>query len=154
MFILLLDAHGVFLAAVFLFILIGLPGLAVVYFIVRHQSEQQRLKDAELERQRQHQQRLLERQRQEEARKQYLFNKYNNPALVERILSRDIRQGDSKDIVTDALGTPASIDTDVLKTKTKEVWKYRKGNEKRVNQHNIIVKFENSVVVGWEDKNE
>jgi hypothetical protein len=87
-------------------------------------------------------------------RQQYLLAKFGNDQnLVQRVLEHNIQLGDSKEFVLETFGQPVSTDSEILKTKTKEVWKYRKGNETRQDQCNFQVKFENDIVVGWDDKN-
>lgn len=88
-----------------------------------------------------------------EAKTQYLLDKFGDYAIVQRVLERDIQFGDSKEFVLEAFGNPSSVDIDTMKTKTKETWKYKKGNENRKDQYNIQIKFENGYIVGWEDKN-
>ncbi len=82
-----------------------------------------------------------------------LLQQFNDSSIVQRIMLRHLLQGDTTDIVIEMYGTPAIVDHEALKTKTKETWKYLKGNERRKDQFNFQVRFENGRVIGWEDKN-
>lgn len=84
-----------------------------------------------------------------EQRVAYLLEKYGDESIVSSILSGDIWQGQTADQVRDTLGEPIDTDSDVLKTKVKEVWKYRQFG---VNRYGLRVKLENDLVVGWEEK--
>lgn len=84
-----------------------------------------------------------------DSRVAYLREKYGDEALVERILKGDIWQGQTAEQLQDSMGTPIDTDKDVLKTKVKEVWKYRQFG---MNRYGLRVKLENDLVVGWEEK--
>lgn len=84
-----------------------------------------------------------------EHRVMYLREKYKDETLVDRILSGEFWQGQTAEQLRDTLGTPLDTDSDVLKTKIKEVWKYRQFG---VNRYGLRIKLENDVVVGWEEK--
>lgn len=80
---------------------------------------------------------------------QYLHEKYKNPDVVKGILNSEFWQGQTAEQLEDSLGAPAAIDRQVLKTKRKEVWKYR---EVRKGQFGLKVTLENHKVVGWENR--
>ena len=58
-------------------------------------------------------------------------------------------QGQTEEQLLDSLGKPKDIDQKVLKTKTKEIWKY---NETGKNRYALKITLENGKVVGWDQK--
>jgi hypothetical protein len=86
---------------------------------------------------------------QEKARRERLMKKYRDAELVDRLMKKMIWQGQSEEQVIDSLGKPLDIDQKVLKTKTKEVWKYHKTGKGR---YSLRVTLENGEVVGWDKK--
>ena len=80
----------------------------------------------------------------------YLKQKYNNDAeIVDAILNGQFWKGQSAEQLRDSLGSPSAIDRQVLKTKTKEVWKY---NEIKKDQYALRIMLEKDEVVGWDQK--
>lgn len=84
-----------------------------------------------------------------EHRVAYLREKYKDESIVDRILNENVWQGQTAEQLRDTLGSPLDTDSDVLKTKVKQVWKYRQFG---VNRYGLRVKLENDVVIGWEEK--
>jgi len=84
-----------------------------------------------------------------EARRAALLAKYDDPKLVEMIMRRMFWQGQTQEQLLDSLGRPADIDEKVLKTKTKEIWKY---NQTGKNRFGLRITIENGLVVGWDQK--
>lgn len=82
-------------------------------------------------------------------RRDALLKKYGDAALVEKIMRRMFWQGQTQEQLLDSLGRPLDIDERVLKTKTKETWKY---NRQGKNRFALRVILENGVVVGWDQK--
>jgi hypothetical protein len=82
-------------------------------------------------------------------RREALLAKYGDAELVHRILTRMFWQGQTEEQLLDSLGSPLGIDTKVLKTKTKEIWKY---NELGKNRYGLKITLEDGLVVGWEQK--
>ncbi|HIF9099889.1 TPA: DUF2845 domain-containing protein [Photobacterium damselae] len=82
-------------------------------------------------------------------RRAYLMNKYRDHALVEKLMQKTFWQGQTEDQLFDSLGKPCDIDQKVLKTKTKEVWKYNKTGKSR---YSLRVIVENGIVIGWDKK--
>ena len=66
----------------------------------------------------------------------YLRNKYHDGEAVQRILRKEIWQGETAEQLRDSIGSPAEADDAVLKTKKKEVWKY---GQTGVNRFNLRV---------------
>lgn len=85
-----------------------------------------------------------------ESRRERLMTQFGDGAVVERILEKNVEQGDTPEFVREALGRPNAVDQEVLKEKSREVWKYKKGDERRADQYNVQIKFEDGKVVGWE----
>ena len=78
-----------------------------------------------------------------------LMAKYGDAAIVERLMRKEIWQGQTAQQVTDAIGQPKAVDHQVLKTKEKEIWKYQPSGK---NRYDLRVIIENGVVVGWDKK--
>ena len=78
-----------------------------------------------------------------------LKNKYNDDKIVEMIMEKTIWQGQTLEQLEDSLGRPVDIDTKVLKTKTKEIWKY---DHRGGNRYGLRITLENGEVVGWDQK--
>ena len=78
-----------------------------------------------------------------------LYRKYNDEELVKKIMKRTLWQGQTAEQVIDALGKPKDIDQKVLKTKTKEVWKYFPSGSRR---YGLKITLDNGEVVGWDEK--
>ena len=77
------------------------------------------------------------------------MKKYRNTTLVDKIMQGMFWQGQPASQLIDSLGKPLDIDQKVLKTKTKEVWKY---NETGKNRYALKITLENGEVVGWDKK--
>lgn len=78
------------------------------------------------------------------------MKKYNNEEIVDLIMSKSFWQGQTEEQLIDSLGKPLDIDQKVLKTKTKETWKY---DQTAKNRYDLKVILENGLVVGWDQKN-
>jgi hypothetical protein len=84
-----------------------------------------------------------------EKRLEYLRGKYGDEATVQRILQRNFWEGQTSAQLLDALGSPASIDKKLLKTKTREVWKY---NHRGANRYGLRITLDENLVSGWDQK--
>lgn len=82
-------------------------------------------------------------------RREALLAKYGDAELVDRIMRRMFWQGQSQEQLVDSLGRPLDIDERVLKTKTKETWKYNRTGK---NRFGLRIILENGIVVGWDQK--
>ncbi|MDD2660259.1 MAG: hypothetical protein PHY54_11375 [Methylococcales bacterium] len=82
-------------------------------------------------------------------RQEALLAKYNNAEVVDLIIKKSIWQSQTSEQLRDSLGQPSEIDRKVMKTKTREVWKYFKTGKRRFA---LRVTLENGVVVGWDKK--
>ena len=60
---------------------------------------------------------------------------------------REVGQGETQEQLLESLGRPEDIDKKVLKTKTKEIWKYRKTAR---NRFGLKVTLDDGIVTGWE----
>jgi hypothetical protein len=74
------------------------------------------------------------------------MEKYGNEKIVNRLMHREIWEGQTAEQLIDSRGRPAQKDSEVLKTKTKDVWKY---NRMGRGQYRLRVIVENEIVVGW-----
>jgi hypothetical protein len=79
----------------------------------------------------------------------YLRAKYKDEVIVQRIINRECWRGETAEQLIDSLGRPADIDHKLLKTKSKEVWKY---GHRGANRYAVRVTLENNVVIGWDVK--
>jgi hypothetical protein len=84
-----------------------------------------------------------------EERVAFLLAKYEDASLVQRIMDRAIWIGQTTEQLTDSLGSPVDVDTTVLKTKTRQVWKY---GHRGANRYALRVRVVDSCVEGWEEK--
>lgn len=83
------------------------------------------------------------------ARRQALMEKYGDKQVVDWIMNHSFWQGQTADQLRDSLGNPVDVDEFVLKTKRKEVWKYRPTGK---NRFGLRITVEDSRVVGWDHK--
>jgi predicted membrane protein len=79
-------------------------------------------------------------------RKESLILKYKDEKLVQRILKKQIWQGQTEGQLLDSIGKPDDVAQNVLKTKVKYTWKYRESGSRRLKVSIII---EDGLVVGW-----
>ena len=82
-------------------------------------------------------------------RRATLLAKYGDPDIVEKIMSRSFWQGQTEEQLNDSLGKPADIESRVMKTKHRQIWKYHPAGK---NRYLLRVTLENGAVVGWEQK--
>ncbi|MFI4893933.1 MAG: DUF2845 domain-containing protein [Phycisphaerales bacterium JB058] len=83
------------------------------------------------------------------ARRNRLMTKYRDKRVVKMIMRKMVWQGQTPEMLVDAIGRPAATDVKVLKTKTKETWKYHRTGRGR---YALRVIVENGEVVGWDKK--
>jgi hypothetical protein len=83
-------------------------------------------------------------------RRKHLVEKYGDPEIARRIMRGVIWQGETREQLIESLGKPPDIDEKVLKTKTKEIWKYRQTAK---NRFGLKVTLDDGVVSAW-DKND
>lgn len=79
-------------------------------------------------------------------RKKKLVEKYGDD-VAKKILDKEVWQGMTSEMLLDSRGKPKSIDQTVMKTKTKETWKYDPMGK---GQYATRIFLENEVVIGWE----
>ncbi|HEY0329894.1 MAG TPA: lysozyme inhibitor LprI family protein [Rhodopseudomonas sp.] len=77
--------------------------------------------------------------------RQSLIAKYGE-GIANRILARQIWQGMTGEQLVDSWGAPADRDHEIMKSKTKETWKYQQYGRNRFRNR---VFLENGMVVGW-----
>ena len=80
----------------------------------------------------------------------YLRGKYANEEVVQKIFQGYFWQGQSEAQLLDALGPPVAVDHKLLKTKTRDVWKYR---HQGGNRFGLRITVEDGYVTGWDQKN-
>lgn len=78
-----------------------------------------------------------------------LLEKYGNKEIVDKIMKHIVWQGQTSAQLNDSLGNPVDIDRKVMRTKTREVWKYDKTGKGR---YALRITIENGIVVGWDKK--
>ena len=78
-----------------------------------------------------------------------LLAKYGDAEIVDRIINKMFWQGQTPAQLVDSIGNPVDVDRKVLKTKTKEVWKY---NETGKGRYALRITVEDGEVVGWDNK--
>jgi hypothetical protein len=82
-------------------------------------------------------------------RREALFAKYGDYEIVNMIMKKMFWQGQTPEQLIDSIGRPVDIDRKIMKTKTKEVWKYNQTGRGRFALRIIL---EDGVVIGWDKK--
>lgn len=80
-------------------------------------------------------------------RRRHLIEKYGDPEIARCIMRGIIWKGETQEQLIESLGNPVDTDQKVLKTKIKEVWKYRRTAR---NRFGLKVTLDDGVVSGWE----
>lgn len=80
-------------------------------------------------------------------RRKHLTEKYGDEEIARRMMRGVIWQGETREQLLESLGKPVDIDEKVLKTKSKEIWKYRKTTR---NRFGLKITLDDGVVVAWE----
>jgi hypothetical protein len=75
--------------------------------------------------------------------------KYQDEEVAQRVFSGFFWQGQTAEQLRDALGDPADIDSKLLKTKKKEVWKY---GHRGGTRYDLRITLDDDRVVGWDQK--
>lgn len=127
--------------------------LALFGYSLLKASRTRKKQRAELERQRQAAQEARrageQKRRAARAMRERLLAKYGDPAVVAQIARHRYWQGQTAEQLRDSLGAPVDTDARTLKTKTKEIWKYR---QLGANRYRLRVTLEDGVVVAWDEK--
>lgn len=105
-------------------------------------------KKRELEEERERIERKREIARKRKARRNALIERYDED-IADKIMAGEIWLDQTPEQLKDSLGEPDDKDIKVLKTKSKEIWKY---DEIGKNRYRKIITIENGLVVGWEMK--
>lgn len=69
--------------------------------------------------------------------------------IATRIVAGEVWLGQNEEQLRESLGDPLDIDEKVMKTKTRQVWKY---DQAGANRFNTRVTLENGLVTGWDKK--
>lgn len=86
---------------------------------------------------------------QKQKRLTYLRAKYNDEDVVQKIYAGHVWQGQSEEELRDSLGKPNAIDNKLLKTMTREIWKYHPSG---INRYRLRITVDNGRVAGWDQK--
>lgn len=78
-----------------------------------------------------------------------LMAKYSDSQIVNKLMQKYFWQGQTSEMLIDSLGQPQAVDSKVLKTKKKEIWKY---NHSGGNRYGLRITLDNDIVVGWDQK--
>jgi hypothetical protein len=82
-------------------------------------------------------------------RKADLLRKYGDANIVEKILSKRIWVGQTKNELLDALGHPFDVDSKLMKTRSREIWKY---NPNGKNRFGLRITLDDGRVAAWDSK--
>jgi len=78
-----------------------------------------------------------------------LMSKYGDPQIVDHIYNHRYWAGQTAEQLVDSRGRPHGVDTKLLKTIKREVWKY---NPRGVNRYGLRITLDNDVVSSWDHK--
>ena len=78
-----------------------------------------------------------------------LMAKYGDDKLVQALLTQTIWQGMTTDQLRDSWGEPVAIEQRVMKTKVREVYKYKPLGKNRFRDK---VTLEDGIITGWDQK--
>lgn len=82
-------------------------------------------------------------------RRRRIFAKYGHTDTAHDIIRRMIWKGQTAEQLVDSLGDPIAVDSKLLQTKSREIWKYgRRGR----NQFGTKITIDDGTVVGWDLK--
>ncbi|MFK2918962.1 DUF2845 domain-containing protein [Dyella koreensis] len=79
----------------------------------------------------------------------YLREKYQDEDIVQKVFAGEFWRGQTEEQLRDSLGAPVAIDNKLLKTMTREVWKYQPSG---VNRYRLRITVENGRVAAWDQK--
>ena len=86
---------------------------------------------------------------QKQKRLAYLRAKYADEDTVQKIFAGYFWEGQPEEQLRDALGQPDAVDNKLLKTMTREIWKYHPSG---VNRYRLRITVDNGRVAGWDKK--
>jgi hypothetical protein len=78
-----------------------------------------------------------------------LMAKYGDDKLVHAIVTQTIWQGMTTDQLRDSWGDPVAVEQKVMKTKVREVYKYKPLGKNRFRDK---VTLEDGIITGWDQK--
>jgi hypothetical protein len=126
------------------FIVGGVVIAAIAFWYISSNS-----KARQLETDRRREARRVAELREAEERRMALTTKYGDPLVVEKIMNGHFWQGQTEEQLQDSMGQPYDVDERVMKTKSKQIWKYHPVGR---NRYSLRITLENGLVVGWDDK--
>lgn len=133
-------------------VLVSIAFVAAIVYLAKWAGEKEKAKRLAKEAAREERLAVEAKQREEAmaARRAMLLAKYEGDLdVVENILNEEPFLGETAEMLIDSLGQPLAKDLKVLKTKTKEVWKY---DSTGYNQYGMRITLENGLVVSWDIK--
>jgi hypothetical protein len=80
----------------------------------------------------------------------YLRAKYRDEGIIQALINGQFWQGQTASQLADALGDPHAIDDVQLKSRKREIWKYRPIG---VNRYGLRITLDDDLVAGWVEKN-
>ncbi len=78
-----------------------------------------------------------------------LLAKYGDDKVVQALLTQTIWQGMTVEQLRDSWGEPAAVEQKVMKTKVREVFKYKPVGKNRFRDK---VTLEDGIITGWDQK--
>ena len=79
---------------------------------------------------------------------EYLYQRFG-PEIGARILDGALWQGQTQEMLVESIGSPVEVATEVLKSRTRHVLKYKQTGHGRFA---LKITLEDGVVVGWDQK--
>jgi hypothetical protein len=83
------------------------------------------------------------------ARFSYLRAKYSDESVARAIMRHEFWEGQTREQLLDARGSPQAIDQVLLKTRKREVWKYQPVGK---NRYRVRITLDDDVVVSYENR--
>ncbi len=80
---------------------------------------------------------------------EYLTNRHSDELIVQRILAKEMWEGQTAEQLTDSLGHPAGVDIKQMARRKREIWK---DNQTGKNRYALRITLDNDVVTGWESQ--
>jgi hypothetical protein len=78
-----------------------------------------------------------------------LRGKYADESIVQALMRHEVWEGQTREQLLDARGQPLSIDNVLMKTRTREVWKYQPNGR---NRYRLRITLDDGVVVSYEQR--
>ncbi len=92
---------------------------------------------------------VLYKRSQHNRRIEYLTNKHADALVVQKILAKELWEGQTAEQLADSIGHPAGVDTKHMATRKREIWKYKPTGK---NRYGLRITLDDDVVTGWDQK--